>query len=101
VDPNRLTLLLLILHVGPIRVADLAAVTGRSRDAVVEMLRQLRGHGAVVGRRHGRTACFEITDGALADLLGHIMVDDTALMDAPAAVVWIRSSEPESGDCDL
>lgn len=100
-DPNRLTLLLLIQHAGPIRVADLVLATGRPRDAVVQMLRLLRGHGAVVGHRGGRSACYEIADGALADLLGHIVVDDTALMDALTAVVRIRSSEPESMDCDL
>ncbi len=100
-DPNRLALLLLIQYAGPIRVADLALATGRSRDAVVQMLRLLRGHGAVVGHRGGRSARYEIADGALADLLGHIAVDDTALLDALTAVVRIRSAEPASMECDL
>lgn len=100
-DPNRLSLLLLIQHAGPIRVEELVRATGRSRDAVVQMLRLLRGYEAVVDRRRGPTARYEIADGALADLLGHIAVDDTAVMDALTAVVRIRSSDPETTDCDI
>jgi len=100
-DPNRLSLLLLIQHAGPVRVEELVRATGRPRGAVVQVLRQLRGHGAVVGHRGGRSASYEIADGALADLLGHVAVDDTALMEALTAVLRVRSSEPESIDCDI
>lgn len=100
-DPNRLILLLLVELAGPIGVEELVRATGRSRDAVLAMLRQLRGHGAVVDRRGGRTARYEIADGALAELLGHLTVEDTALMDSLTAIVRIRSSEPHTSDRDI
>ena len=97
-DPNQLTLLLLIHHAGPIRVCDLVWATGRPRDAVVQSLRLLRGHGAVIGRRSEGAAWYVLTDYALSALLAHIAVDDATVTDAMTTVARIRSSAPDATD---
>src|SRR5258705_8995493 len=72
-DPNRLEILL-VLHRAPgICVGDLAAVLGRSENAVSQALRVLRQQGWVSSTRVGRSVSYRLQDGNgdhLLDLIG-------------------------------
>lgn len=68
-DPNRLEILL-VLHRAPgINVGDLAAVLGRSENAVSQALRVLRQQGWVSSSRVGRTVSYRLEDEIVHDLL--------------------------------
>jgi ArsR family transcriptional regulator, lead/cadmium/zinc/bismuth-responsive transcriptional repressor len=68
-DPNRLEILL-VLHRGPgICVGDLAAVLGRSENAVSQALRVLRQQGWVTSTRVGRLVSYRLEDEIVHDLL--------------------------------
>jgi DNA-binding transcriptional ArsR family regulator len=68
-DPNRLEILL-VLHRAPgINVGDLAAVLGRSENAVSQALRVLRQQGWVSSTRVGRTVAYRLDDEIVHDLL--------------------------------
>jgi DNA-binding transcriptional ArsR family regulator len=68
-DPNRLEILL-VLHRAPgICVGDLAAVLGRSENAVSQALRILRHQGWVSSTRLGRAVSYRLEDEIVHDLL--------------------------------
>jgi DNA-binding transcriptional ArsR family regulator len=68
-DPNRLEILL-VLHRAPgICVGDLAAVLGRSENAVSQALRVLRQQGWVTSTRVGRLVSYRLEDEIVHDLL--------------------------------
>jgi ArsR family transcriptional regulator, lead/cadmium/zinc/bismuth-responsive transcriptional repressor len=68
-DPNRLEILL-VLHRAPgICVGDLAAVLGRSENAVSQALRILRQQGWVSSTRVGRLVSYRLEDEIVHDLL--------------------------------
>jgi DNA-binding transcriptional ArsR family regulator len=68
-DPHRLEILL-ALHRDPgICVGDLAAVLGRSENAVSQALRVLREQGWVSSTRVGRTVSYRLDDDVVHDLL--------------------------------
>ncbi len=68
-DPNRLEILL-VLHRAPgICVGDLAAVLGRSENAVSQALRVLRQQGWVSSTRVGRLVSYRLEDEIVHDLL--------------------------------
>ena len=68
-DPNRLEILL-VLHRAPgIFVGDLAAVLGRSENAVSQALRVLRQQGWVSSTRVGRAVSYRLEDEIVHDLL--------------------------------
>jgi len=68
-DPNRLEILL-VLHRAPgICVGDLAAVLGRSENAVSQALRVLRQQGWVNSTRVGRLVSYRLEDEIVHDLL--------------------------------
>jgi ArsR family transcriptional regulator, lead/cadmium/zinc/bismuth-responsive transcriptional repressor len=68
-DPNRLEILL-VLHRAPgICVGDLAAVLGRSENAVSQALRVLRQQGWVSSTRVGRSVSYRLEDEIVHDLL--------------------------------
>jgi len=68
-DPNRLEILL-VLHRAPgINVGDLAAILGRSENAVSQALRVLRQQGWVSSTRVGRTVSYRLEDEIVHDLL--------------------------------
>jgi ArsR family transcriptional regulator, lead/cadmium/zinc/bismuth-responsive transcriptional repressor len=68
-DPNRLEILL-VLHRAPgICVGDLAAVLGRSENAVSQALRVLRQQGWVSSTRVGRLVSYRLEDKIVHDLL--------------------------------
>jgi DNA-binding transcriptional ArsR family regulator len=71
-DPNRLEILL-VLHRAPgICVGDLAAVLGRSENAVSQALRVLRQQGWVSSTRVGRLVSYRLEDEIVHDLLHRI-----------------------------
>ena len=71
-DPNRLEILL-VLHRAPgICVGDLAAVLGRSENAVSQALRVLRQQGWVSCTRVGRLVSYRLEDEIVHDLLHRI-----------------------------
>ncbi len=90
-EPNRLTLLVLIHHAGPIQLGDLAQVTGRSREAVTQSLRLMRSYGAITGLRRDGTTQYELADDDLADLLERVTIDDRQLMASLSTIVRLRS----------
>ena len=68
-DPNRLEILL-VLHRAPgTCVGDLAAVLGRSENAVSQALRVLRQQGWVSSTRVGRAVSYRLEDEIVHDLL--------------------------------
>jgi DNA-binding transcriptional ArsR family regulator len=68
-DPNRLEILL-VLHRAPgTCVGDLAAVLGRSENAVSQALRVLRQQGWVSSTRVGRAVSYRLDDKIVHDLL--------------------------------
>ena len=68
-DPNRLEILL-VLHRAPGScVGDLAAVLGRSENAVSQALRVLRQQGWVTSTRVGRLVSYRLEDEIVHDLL--------------------------------
>ncbi len=68
-DPHRLEILL-VLHRAPgIYVGDLAAVLGRSENAVSQALRVLRQQGWVTSNREGRAVSYRLEDETVHDLL--------------------------------
>jgi ArsR family transcriptional regulator, lead/cadmium/zinc/bismuth-responsive transcriptional repressor len=68
-DPHRLEILL-VLHRAPgIYVGDLAAVLGRSENAVSQALRVLRQQGWVSSTRVGRAVGYRLEDEIVHDLL--------------------------------
>ena len=68
-DPNRLEILL-VLHRAPgISVGELAAVLGRSENAVSQALRILRQQGWVTSTRIGRMVSYSMEDHTVHDLL--------------------------------
>ena len=68
-DPHRLEILL-VLHRAPgINVGDLAAVLGRSENAVSQALRVLRQQGWVSSTRVGRAVSYRLEDEIVHDLL--------------------------------
>jgi DNA-binding transcriptional ArsR family regulator len=68
-DPHRLEILL-VLHRAPgIYVGDLAAVLGRSENAVSQALRVLRQQGWVSSTREGRAVGYRLEDETVHDLL--------------------------------
>jgi DNA-binding transcriptional ArsR family regulator len=68
-DPNRLEILL-VLHRAPgIFVGDLAAVLGRSENAVSQALRVLRQQGWVSSTRVGRAVSYRLDDEIVHDVL--------------------------------
>jgi ArsR family transcriptional regulator, lead/cadmium/zinc/bismuth-responsive transcriptional repressor len=68
-DPNRLEILL-VLHRAPgTYVGDLAAVLGRSENAVSQALRVLRQQGWVSSTRVGRAVSYRLEDEIVHDLL--------------------------------
>ncbi len=68
-DPHRLEILL-VLHRAPgIYVGDLAAVLGRSENAVSQALRVLRQQGWVSSTREGRAVGYRLEDEIVHDLL--------------------------------
>ena len=68
-DPHRLEILL-VLHRAPgINVSDLAAILGRSENAVSQALRVLRQQGWVNNTRSGRTVSYRLEDEIVHDLL--------------------------------
>ena len=68
-DANRLEILL-VLHRAPgICVGDLAAVLGRSENAVSQALRVLRQQGWVSSTRVGRLVSYRLEDEIVHDLL--------------------------------
>jgi ArsR family transcriptional regulator, lead/cadmium/zinc/bismuth-responsive transcriptional repressor len=68
-DPHRLEILL-VLHREPgIFVGDLAAVLGRSENAVSQALRVLRQQGWVSSARVGRAVGYRLDDEIVHDLL--------------------------------
>ena len=79
-DPNRLRILLALLHAGELCVGDLAATTGMSESATSHALRLLRAHRAVKVRRDGRLAFYSLLDSHVRDLLSvaldHLRHDD-------------------------
>ena len=79
-DPNRLRILLALLHAGELCVGDLAATTGMSESATSHALRLLRAHRAVKVRREGRLAYYSLLDSHVRDLLSvaidHLRHDD-------------------------
>ena len=79
-DPNRLRILLALLHAGELCVGDLAATTGMSESATSHALRLLRAHRAVKVRRDGRLAYYSLLDSHVRDLLSvaidHLRHDD-------------------------
>lgn len=79
-DPNRLRILLALLHAGELCVGDLAATTGMSESATSHALRLLRAHRTVKVRRDGRLAYYSLLDSHVRDLLSvaldHLRHDD-------------------------
>ena len=79
-DPNRLRILLALLHAGELCVGDLAATTGMSESATSHALRLLRAHRTVKVRRVGRLAYYSLLDSHVRDLLSvaldHLRHDD-------------------------
>jgi DNA-binding transcriptional ArsR family regulator len=82
-DPRRLTLLLAIRAVPGICVTDLAIAAGMNDTAVSQALRLLRAAKVVDARREGRIMRYQLTDPAIAGLLGQIPAPQPA--HAPAA----------------
>jgi ArsR family transcriptional regulator, lead/cadmium/zinc/bismuth-responsive transcriptional repressor len=68
-DPNRLEILLVLHRVPGIIVGDLAAVLGRSENAVSQALRVLRQQGWVSSTRVGRAVSYRLDDEIVHDLL--------------------------------
>src|SRR6478609_3546540 len=68
-DPNRLRILLALLHAGELCVGDLAATIGMSESATSHALRLLRAHRTVKVRRDGRLAYYSLLDSHVRDLL--------------------------------
>ncbi|MGZ5364055.1 MAG: ArsR/SmtB family transcription factor [Mycobacterium sp.] len=68
-DPNRLEILLVLHRTPGINVGDLAAVLGRSENAVSQALRVLRQQGWVSSSRVGRTVSYRLEDEIVHDLL--------------------------------
>ena len=68
-DPNRLEILLVLHRVPGIIVGDLAAVLGRSENAVSQALRVLRQQGWVSSTRVGRAVSYRLEDEIVHDLL--------------------------------
>ncbi|MEN4479432.1 metalloregulator ArsR/SmtB family transcription factor [Mycolicibacterium cosmeticum] len=68
-DPHRLEILLALHRAPGIRVGDLAAVLGRSENAVSQALRVLRDQGWVSSTRVGRTVSYRLDDDVVHDLL--------------------------------
>ncbi len=79
-DPNRLRILLALLHAGELCVSDLAATTGMTESATSHALRLLRAHRTVKVRRDGRLAYYSLLDSHVRDLLSvaldHLRHDD-------------------------
>jgi ArsR family transcriptional regulator, cadmium/lead-responsive transcriptional repressor len=78
-DPTR-TRVLLLLRDGAAYPADLATVTGVSRQIMSNHLACLRGCGLVVATPEGRRTRYELADSrighALSDLLALVLVVD-------------------------
>ncbi|MEU0494357.1 metalloregulator ArsR/SmtB family transcription factor [Mycobacterium sp. NPDC006124] len=68
-DPNRLEILLSLHRAPGICVSDLAAVVGRSENAVSQALRVLRQQGWVSSTRVGRSVAYRLDDEIVHDLL--------------------------------
>ncbi|MBI3226228.1 MAG: helix-turn-helix transcriptional regulator [Mycolicibacterium cosmeticum] len=68
-DPHRLEILLSLHRTPGICVGDLAAVLGRSENAVSQALRVLRDQGWVTSTRVGRLATYRLDDEVVHDLL--------------------------------
>lgn len=68
-DPNRLEILLCLHRAPGICVGDLAAVLGRSENAVSQALRVLRQQGWVSSTRVGRSVSYRLDDEIVHDLL--------------------------------
>jgi DNA-binding transcriptional ArsR family regulator len=68
-DPNRLEILLCLHREPGIFVSDLAAVVGRSENAVSQALRVLRQQGWVSSTRVGRSVAYRLDDEIIHDLL--------------------------------
>jgi DNA-binding transcriptional ArsR family regulator len=68
-DPNRLEILLSLHRAPGIYVSDLAAVVGRSENAVSQALRVLRQQGWVSSTRVGRSVAYRLEDEIIHDLL--------------------------------
>ena len=68
-DPNRLEILLTMHRQPGICVGDLAAVLGRSENAVSQALRILRQQGWVSATRVGRQVSYRLEDDTVHDLL--------------------------------
>jgi DNA-binding transcriptional ArsR family regulator len=68
-DPNRLEILLCLHRAPGICVGDLAAVLGRSENAVSQALRVLRQQGWVSSTRVGRSVSYRLEDEIVHDLL--------------------------------
>ena len=67
-EPTRVRLLIALLP-GPMRVRDLAAVSGISESATSHSLRLLRAHRIVDVRRDGRAALYDLSDAHVRMLL--------------------------------
>jgi ArsR family transcriptional regulator, lead/cadmium/zinc/bismuth-responsive transcriptional repressor len=68
-DPHRLEILLSLHRAPGICVGDLAAVLGRSENAVSQALRILRQQGWVSSTRVGRLVSYRLEDEIVHDLL--------------------------------
>jgi DNA-binding transcriptional ArsR family regulator len=65
-DPTRRSLLIRMVHDGPLSATDLARHLPMSRQAVVHHLQALEGAGLVAARRAGREVHWSATTGVLA-----------------------------------
>lgn len=81
-DPHRLSLMLVLHHVGDLCVSDLAFAVGMTDSAVSHALRLLRAHGMVTAHRSGRLVRYRVAGGLTARLLDVVSaeaVGDVAL----------------------
>lgn len=67
-DPTRLTMLQALRH-GPLRVADLSAITGRAQPNVSAHLACLRDCGLVSASPSGRETYYSLVDERTSDIL--------------------------------
>lgn len=67
-DPGRMRLLIALLQ-GPLRVTELAELSGLSQSATSHALRLLRAHRVVEVHRNGRSAVYDLADAHVRDFL--------------------------------
>lgn len=99
-DPGRMRLLIALLP-GPLRVNELAEVSGLSQSATSHALRLLRAHRVVDVHREGRAAVYDIADAHVRDFLelGLEHVGHTVLIHTVATETRTDASASASAEC--